>query len=252
MTKLFHQYYDQLFASKDYAKEIDCIFSQYHTFYKSKFSRILEIGCGTGNHTLWLAKKKADVVAIDIDPCMIEIALPKINKSGFKNVKLICKPLEEIKETGFDIALAMFNVISYIDNTDSLMSFLKEVYKRLHLGGLFVFDCWNGIAAIKDPPQSKTFEKKTGSILLKCHLTCSTDFFKQKALLRYNLKIKDTVKNVTSQENFSFSQTLWTPVQIRYCLHKQGFIVKDCCKLLQPFTAADEKDWKIMFACKKL
>src|SRR4030042_6407418 len=55
-------------------------------FQSLKNKRILEIGCGTGSNSLILAKKGAEVTAIDLSPSQIRLA--NFRKRNNKNIKL--------------------------------------------------------------------------------------------------------------------------------------------------------------------
>src|SRR5262249_58329951 len=47
-------------------------------------SRALELGCGTGSNTVWLAQHGFDVTAIDISPTAIERATKRTAAAGVK------------------------------------------------------------------------------------------------------------------------------------------------------------------------
>ena len=44
--------------------------------------RVLELGCGTGEDALWLARRGAQVTATDASPAMLEIAARKAAAAG--------------------------------------------------------------------------------------------------------------------------------------------------------------------------
>ena len=247
--RLYDKYYDLIYQAKDYKKETDLIFDLSGKFGIKYPQKILEIGCGTGNHTKFLSKSGKDLVAIDIDFEMVKIAQKKL--SGSPNVKIIHTPVETLKEKNFDLVIAMFNVVTYIDNTSQLIQFMKGVAKRLNRNAVFIFDCWNGVAAIKDPPgRLKKTTVKQGGLLLKCNLTSQTVLFNQKTKLNYQIMVKKG-RLLIEQGNSSFDQTLWTPMQIKDAIFEAGLGLVLCCPLMQPEKEASEKDWKIMFVAKK-
>src|SRR5687768_16304504 len=45
------------------------------------FSKVIEIGCGTGKNTVWLAEKAKDLLAVDFSEEMMKVARQKINSS---------------------------------------------------------------------------------------------------------------------------------------------------------------------------
>lgn len=247
-SSLYQKYYDFIYQNKDYKSETSLVFNLSKKFGIKAPQKILEIGCGTGNHTEFLSKSSKDLVAIDIDLAMVKIAKKKL--SDCPNVKIIHTPVERLKEKKFDLAIAMFNVVTYIDTTRELISFMKGVARCLNKNGIFIFDCWNGVVAMKDPPKElkKTTIAQSG-LLLKCNLTSQTDFFNQKTKLNYDIKVKSG--RLVEHGVSSFDQTLWTPMQVRFAVEESGMEVVLCSPIMQPDKEATEKDWKIMFCCKK-
>lgn len=251
INNLFYQYYDTLFKHKGYRKETEMVFSLCEKFGIKNPKKILEIGCGSGNHTVLLSKKVEQIVAIDIDQNMINLVSKKIKKLGIKNITLEKTDIEKLKEQNFDLIIALFNVVTYLPNFEVLENFMKAAADRLKPKGLLIFDLWNGIAAILDPPKTKIIKLDLNGKKIKSKLTPKTDFFKQLVQLNYQLTIYQD-SNVERQDSFSINQTLWTPMQIQNALDKAGFETLFCSPLLKPNSKAKARDWKIMFCAKKL
>ncbi len=246
-SSLYHKYYDAIYQNKDYKKETNLVFNLSRKFGIKSPQKILEIGCGTGNHTRLLSKKGINLVAIDTDLEMVKIAKKKLGDSP--NVKILHTPVESLKERNFDLAIAMFNVVTYITDTEGLHSFMRGVSRVLGKGSIFVFDMWNGVAAIKDPPGSKNTSLKYKGKTINCKLTSKTDFFNQTTTLNYFIKATDDER--TEKGDFSFTQTLWTPMQVRSAFQEAGLEEVLCSPLLQPNKKATASDWKIMFCCRR-
>ena len=79
------QWYEELF--ENYARKYDnesftqgtigeCDFIEKEMNYE-KNTRILDIGCGTGRHSIELAKRGYKVVGIDLSECLLERAKEK-------------------------------------------------------------------------------------------------------------------------------------------------------------------------------
>ncbi|MBI2028438.1 MAG: class I SAM-dependent methyltransferase [Candidatus Levybacteria bacterium] len=246
--KLFYRYYDIIFAKKKYAAETNTALRFSKQFGIFPPQNTLEIGCGTGNHTLYLAKKIKKVTAIDTDAIMVRKAKEKIALARVKNITILHTGIEKMKVGAFDLIVALFNVVTYIPDTMSLHSFMQAVADHLRPGGIFIFDCWNGVAALRNPPGSKKTVIKYGGEKITTILTSKTDLFNQKTVLNYHIVVKNGSRQ---KDDFSFSQTLWTPVQIRVAIENVGLKKLLCCPLMSFRKVATENDWKIMFVCKK-
>lgn len=234
---IFYKHYDVIFKTKDYKTETDHILQLSDEFGISDAKNILEIGCGTGNHTLELSKlKDAEITAIDIDSKMIEIASKKLAKK--RNVKVLGMKVEEIKDLKFDLALAMFNVVNYISSPSDLESFFDSIYLLLNPGGIFVFDCWNGVSVIKDPPVEKITRSKSDSGDVKVVLKTETDYLKGISTLIYNFEIKKGKAREVGM--YSLDHTLWTPREFFSLFAKVGFE-----------TVKFSDGWKMFFCVRR-
>lgn len=250
-SDLFYQYYDDLYFSKNYSEETGAVISSVKKYLPRKIRKALEIGCGTGNHTLEFARYDFQLTSIDIDRKMIKAAVKKITRAGCDNVKLLHVPVEKLDEDNFDFAVAGFNVVNYLPDFNSLISFFTGINKRLVNGGVFIFDCWNGAAALMDPPGTKTIHCRSSEKFVRCTIESETDFLRQKTLLKYNLSIKNRKGDDIENGIFSFEQTLWTPFEVEYCIKNSGLKILRFSKPFQPDAKATEKDWKVMYICKR-
>ena len=61
----FAKYFDKIYHDKNYESECKFIIKILKHFQNSKSKTILDLGCGTGNHGLILARKNFGVVGID-------------------------------------------------------------------------------------------------------------------------------------------------------------------------------------------
>lgn len=247
--EIFYEFYDTIFKAKDYLAETKMIFSLSREYGFKKPEKMLEIGCGTGNHTLLLSKKVRSLDSLDIDSRMTRLAETKLKNGRIENVSILTKSVEELEEKNYDLVVAMFNVVTYIKGYKNLLSFIGGVSDKLRPGGIFVFDCWNGVAALLDPPKSKKMEIVEGNTKVDCVLTSKTDSLRQTTTLNYDIVVSDGKKKRNGK--YSFDQTLWTPMQIEEALKEAGLEVLLCSALMKPDRPATDKDWKIMFCARK-
>jgi len=245
----FYKYYDVLYKDKDYKAETKMVVNLYRKYGNGKLGNILEIGSGTGNHTKELANLRTDLTAIDIDERMVKIAKSKFKNRRSNHLSILNTSVEELAAKDFDLALALFNVVTYIEDDESLLKFMRGVYKRLERGGVFVFDCWNGVAAIADPPQKQTTRINYRDLRITSTWIPSNDFLRQRTMLTNEIVIKNGRR--VEKGGFTFNQTLWTPRQIRNALKKSGFELILNSPFMSPEREARDTDWKIMFVARK-
>lgn len=248
-SHLFYRYYDTLFSAKDYAAEVEAIFRHCAGYPLQPLENILEVGCGTGNHTLELAKlPSVHVTAVDVDVDMLALARMKAERASLKNVSFTFNVSASDR---VDLCVALFNVVNYVCGEESLGKFFADIAATLRSQGLFIFDCWNGTAALLDPPGSKNYEQICGEQKVSCHLTSHTDLVRAITTLNYQLDLFDRSGEKIESGNYRFEHRLWAPVQLKGALQEAGLEVLTVCPPFKFDRVATDSDWKIMFVCRK-
>ncbi|MEN8265240.1 MAG: class I SAM-dependent methyltransferase, partial [Nitrospirota bacterium] len=154
--------YDDLYQSKDYEKECDFL-EQLFKKHGKKIKKVLDIGCGTGGHAIVLAQRGYEVVGIDRSEEMLIAARRKAKEAGLE----IDFQKSSIQDTelaeSFDAVISMFAVISYQNSNEDLALTCKKAKQHLKPGGVFIFDAWNGLAVMTDPPSQMIKEVHNGN-----------------------------------------------------------------------------------------
>ena len=96
--------------------------------------RVLDIGAGTGVHTLPLQERGVDVCAVEIVSEAVEI----MRARGVRNV--FAGDMFELKLAPADTLLMMMNGIGPVGTLDGLDSFLKRLPEMLNSGGQILVD----------------------------------------------------------------------------------------------------------------
>lgn len=138
------QYYAQYRAG--YPKEFFDHISD--LFNLNAQSRVLDLGCGTGQIAIPLAKVVKEVVAVDPEQDMLDEAAKEAEKAGVKNIQWVLKKAEDIDES-----LGMF------DLTTMGASFhwmdqkvvLEKMYNQTKDGGGVVVVSDHGFSPWKEP-----------------------------------------------------------------------------------------------------
>ncbi|KKU52340.1 MAG: hypothetical protein A2633_01410 [Candidatus Sungbacteria bacterium RIFCSPHIGHO2_01_FULL_47_32] len=98
-------------------------------------SRVLELGCGTGEFTAKLAQTGASITAIDISPDLIKVAKKKVEK--YRNVEVRTADAEELDNFS-DGTFTHIVGVSVLHHTDHKKT-LESCYRKLAHGGLLLF-----------------------------------------------------------------------------------------------------------------
>jgi SAM-dependent methyltransferase len=136
--KLYSKYYDLLYKDKDYKLESDYVYNKLIQF-NSNIKSLLELGCGSGGHAEFLAKNFESTTGIDLSQQMIDEAL---NKNILKFDAKVGNITDFKLDRKYDCAIALFHVISYLENNVDLINCFNCVRDHLEDGGLFLFDFW--------------------------------------------------------------------------------------------------------------
>jgi SAM-dependent methyltransferase len=247
---LYHQYYDRIYFNKDYISQVDTVLDIFAHIKKGRPKRILDVGCGTGNHAMLFANQGIKVTGIDTDCGSIEVAKNKIDQFAINQPKFFCGDIKNLKESGFDLVVSLFYVVTYIDRLDDLSGFFRAIHNHLKPDGLFVFDCWNGLAAILDPPVKTQRRITIDNENIEISINPTIDLINQSVLVRNEIKVKSPNEK-NKKFNFSYKPMLWTPFLLREMLQSTGFEVVRMTTWARPARVATEKDWKILCICRK-
>ncbi|MCK9151903.1 class I SAM-dependent DNA methyltransferase [Methanobacterium alcaliphilum] len=131
----FAEYYDKIYAKKDYHREVEFIEWAVNEHSTSSGKTMLDVACGTGNHAL-LLKNNFEVLGLDLNHEMLKIAKEKVPELEFIQGDMKNMDLEKI----FDAIICMFSAINYNTNEDELEKTLRNFYMTLESGGLLIFD----------------------------------------------------------------------------------------------------------------
>lgn len=102
-------------------------------------TRILDVGCGTGQISIRLQQRGWDMVGIDASADMIDIAKRRFGeRAPFYHMPL---PSDELATLGkFAAAISCFDVVNYLARPGQLRDVFQQVGDCLLPGGKFIFD----------------------------------------------------------------------------------------------------------------
>jgi len=98
----------------------------------SRSSRVLEIGCGTGEYTSRLAQTGAQITAIDLSPDLVRLAE---ENNQFPNVRFRVGDAEHLEPLGSFDAIVGNAILHHLDAAKTF----SQIFKVLAPGGRFAF-----------------------------------------------------------------------------------------------------------------
>jgi 2-polyprenyl-3-methyl-5-hydroxy-6-metoxy-1,4-benzoquinol methylase len=154
---MLKQWYEKLFENygEKYDKEIftqgtigECDFIEKELNF-NKSLKILDVGCGTGRHSIELSKRGYITTGIDLSDSQLEKAKEKAkeNKLEIEFLKLDARNLPF--ENKFDVAIMLCEGGFPLMETDEMnFDILKNVSKSLKNSAKFIFTTLNGLFPI--------------------------------------------------------------------------------------------------------
>ena len=154
----YAEIYDRVYQDKDYILECDVIEQLFKAHGKGSMREVLDLGCGTGNHAIPLARRGYNVVGVDRSEAMLLHAERKAAEAGIKENLAFHRSDVRSLELGrqFDAALMMFAVLGYQLTNADVLAALRAARRHVRIDGLLIFDVWYGPAVLKQGPSLRT------------------------------------------------------------------------------------------------
>jgi|TARA_B110000285_G_scaffold225800_1_gene284555 SAM-dependent methyltransferase len=116
--------------------------------------KILDVGAGTGSHSLYLQEKGFDVTAIEISESFCEVLIER----GVKSV--LCQDYYTLKGLKFDTAIFMMNGIGISKTIDGFIKLLNKLKELLNKDGVAYIDSADIIYMFDTPEDLKYYEEE--------------------------------------------------------------------------------------------
>lgn len=245
--KDYANYYDMFYGDKKYdkeAKDISVLLDKYDTINGNK---ILNFGCGTGRHDIELISLGYQVDGIDISSVMIDIA----KKNNERSTYYVADIRDFRTDKKYEIAIALFHVISYQNKNQDVINSFKTVNKILEMNGLFIFDAWYGPGVLRDLPTSRIKKVENQDIIAMRYAEPLMHANTNIVDVNYEVLIIDkkdnSVKSMKEQHNMRY---FFRP-EVEEYLYETGFeliTLLDCNKLEHPTF----ESWTVYFVARKI
>lgn len=112
-----------------------------------KESKVLDLACGNGRHSVFFAKKGFDVLGIDLSHYLVKEAKKNLRTDYFKWAKRLRFEIGDMRRIGyknkFDLVVNLFSSFGYFEQDSENFKVLKSISLSLKKNGYFFFDFLN-------------------------------------------------------------------------------------------------------------
>lgn len=137
---IFSQFYDELTNNVDYEKRAEYFRTLLMRYGVKSDASVLDIGCGTGQLTVRLAKAGFDMIGIDPSPEMLCEARDSAYEAK-EDIMLLCQSAEELDlYDTVDAAVSTLDVINHLDGEEAVKEAFYKAGLFMNPGGVFIFD----------------------------------------------------------------------------------------------------------------
>lgn len=217
----YASFYDEIYRSKDYKVECDVIESIAKQFVAGDIVSVLDLGCGTGGHSVELSDRGHDVVGIDASESML--ARARLRRPEAKTLTFVQSDIEHLAvDRQFDCVIAMFSVLGYAADARALVRMLASARKHCRVGGVFICDVWSGLNVAARPPEESVATIRDAGRTLTRVGSPTLDLANQRCNVFYRLTVVDQAGQV-AQETEEHSVRFFFPEEMRLALSMSGF-----------------------------
>ena len=160
----YQEAYGHIFTMERTEKEV--LFVE-RTLGLSSNSRLLDLCCGQGRHSVLLASHGLKVTGQDLSREYLEQAGRSAKEQGV-HLDLLCNDMRDIPfKDHFDAVINMFSAFGYLESDEENLKVLKAVREALKPGGRVLLDMINREWVVSNYDQSDWRQGEDGTLYLE-------------------------------------------------------------------------------------
>jgi SAM-dependent methyltransferase len=139
-------YYHKLYHNRDTSEANIFVDNLFNYFGLQKSANILDLACGKGRFSTYIASKGHFVTGLDLSPSSILEA----NKIATDQLEFYCHDMRHpFRINYFDYVFNFFTSFGYFKDLRDNAKTLRSVYLGLRSGGYFVLDFFNAVDVVE-------------------------------------------------------------------------------------------------------
>ncbi|HYY48067.1 MAG TPA: methyltransferase domain-containing protein [Thermoplasmata archaeon] len=129
-------------------------------------SRVLDLACGAGRHSIELAKRGMDVVGYDLSEPLLKVARAAARKASVR-VTFARGDIRDLPYQGeFDAVVNLFTSFGYFDRSEDDRKVLAQVARALKPRGKFLMERFNRESLVPTLPHQSWQVREDRSVIL--------------------------------------------------------------------------------------
>lgn len=149
------EYYHILYKNRDDNEAHFFIDNLHNMLNVDKQAKVLDLACGKGRHSIYLAQKGYDVTGVDLS----ENNITEARQHEHQYLHFMIKDMRSnLGNEEFDAIFNLFTSFGYFENERDNIEVLKSIRSALKPKGYLVLDYFNAIKAIQLLPKKESKE----------------------------------------------------------------------------------------------
>ena len=177
-------------------------------------TRVLDLCCGPGRHSVPLANKGLQVTAVDLSSFLLDLAKARAKREGVE-IEWISQDMRSFcRENAYDLIINLYTSFGYFRKKDEDILVLKNIHRSLRPGGTCVLELVAKEWIAGNLPEALVHDLSDGAVLVE------------------RPKVVDDWTRIANQwihirdgraKTFEFSHSIYSGQELRDRMERAGF-----------------------------